>query len=711
MKKLTNRVLVFALVLTLLLSLIPASAFAADVTHSGTWTYLPSSYSWISGSFQSSDTDLIFENDQPYDWKITIWPSKRPPAAAQIEVSIKDAAGNLISSHKNTVRGLAQHQESILCTAADFPELLPQRVGTFTLSLALISNGVTYATLEQTFSRVINDSLQVTLFSHSNPDFVFTVADPIDLTLNIKRIDGIAESLSAAVTITNSFGGELLASRGITLPSATNISLILKNLVDIPSINKPGNYAVNLTLTDRSGSIRYQSSYPFKVTTVTTQPFESDLFVGYSRVDVSPTESVPLRGYGYSSGRMSTTIQDPLYATCIALRDSSDNTVLIFTVDLTNAFTELIEPTRQAISQATGIPRDAILVSCTHTHSAPDIMNLNEPSIPRYMEAFTGWMVEAAVAALEDLAPTRVYTTSTATKNLNFVRRYLMADGTYAGDNFGNINGSAIVGHETEADNELQLVKLQRSGKKDVILANFQTHPHKVGGTTAVTADLIAPFREKVEDALDCYVAYFTGSSGNVNHTSRITEENIVRTYSEHGYALADYVLKAYDSFQEVSVSSVKLGKAVYMGNVDHTYDSVASECKAAVDYYLANGNFKPYSYLLEKGVRSIYHANAIALRSAMPVQQELELYAVALGDLAFVTVPFEMFDTNGMEIKDGSPFSTTFVLTCANNNYNYLPSDFAWQHGGYEADAALFERGTAEKLVENYLALLNTLK
>ena len=708
MKKFAKNALAFALALALLLSLFPGLAVPADAAHTGKWTYTPSSYSWITGSFRSEDEDLVFENDQPYDWQVIITPGKSPPSSAQIKATIKDESGNLISSCNLTVNGLTQHEDNVLCSASDFPELTTDLIGTFTLNLALISKNTTYATLEQTFSRVIGTSIQASLYSRSNPNFIFTLADPIDLVLNLKKTNGIEETFNAAITITDGSGNELLA-RGVLLPAATNYSLILKNLVDIPSITEPGRYTVNVMLTDLSGKIRLQTSMPFRVIPL-DEPFESDITVGFGRVDISPLESVPLRGYGYSSGRMSTHIQDPLYATCIALSDSSGETVLIYTVDLTNAFTELIEPARLAISQATGIPRESILVSCTHTHSAPDIMNENEPSIPRYMEAFDDWMVEAALAALEDRAPARVYTTSTETQNLNFVRRYLLEDGTYAGDNFGHIGKSPIVGHETEVDNQLQLVRFERYGTKDIILANYQTHPHKVGKTTAVTADLVAPFRTKVEEALDCYVAYFTGSSGNVNHTSRITEENIVSNYLEHGYALADYALKAYDSFQEIDVSSVKIAMDVRIGNVDHSLDHVASECQEAVDYYLTYGNYGSYSYLLKEGVHNIYHANAIAIRSTMPEKQKLELYAVALGDLAFVTVPFEMFDTNGMEIKDGSPFSTTFVLTCANNNYNYLPSEIAWQHGGYEVDATLFVRGTAESLVAYYLDLLNYL-
>lgn len=445
----------------------------------------------------------------------------------------------------------------------------------------------------------------------------------------------------------------------------------------------------------------------------TDGPFISNLSVGFGRVDISPTESVPLRGYGYSSGRMSTNILDPLYATCIALTDSGDNTVLLFTIDLTNCYTAVIDAARQQISETTGVPFDAILVSATHNHSAPDLENLGEPSVPRYGEALKGWMTEAAVAALADRALTRVYITSTATKNLNFVRRYQLQDGSYAGDNFGNFKAAPIACHETEADNQLQLVCLHRENKKDIILANFQTHPHRNSSSTDtnVTADLIAPFREKMESTLNCHFAYFTGASGNVNPTSRIEEENITANYIEQGHALADYALAAYSTFQEVPTTSVKVTKTIYMGKVDHTYSRWGKTAIDAVQYYMQNGDLGVYTRLLQgSGIKNVYQLNAVAERSKLPAQEEIAIYGVSLGDLAFVSVPFEMFDTNGMQIKEGSPFSMTFVMSCSNNYYSYLPSEVAFKHGGYSVDTTLFVRGTAEELVDSYLGMLNQL-
>jgi len=701
MKKLLNfpakRTLAFTLVIILLLSLLPILPLTVNAEEAGYVNWEPEpGYHFVKGNFSTADSDFVYDGNQPYDWVFTVTQSKGE-YDIKVVTTITDASGKaLVKKHSKVVT--SPIGTATMCSSSDFKDALPITLeGTFTFVCKLYNpeNNKLYCTMTAVFQRKSNQSISVAITSRSNPDLVFTVADPIDLVLNIKKTDSVPERFNAAVKITGSSGNELLTARGVPLPVSTNISLILKDTVNIATVRNPGKYYVDLILTNQAGTICYHKNFSFSVTEL-EEAFTSDLSVGFGRVDVSPTESVPLRGYGYSSGRMSTKIQDPLYATCIALSDSNDNTVLIFTVDLTNAYTEVVDDARLQISQATGIPVDAIMVSCTHTHSAPDLLNLNEPSIPRYIKAFPGWLVEAAVAALEDRAPTRVYTTSVETENLNFVRRYVQVNG--------------VKRHETEVDNVLQLIRLQRSDKKDIIMANFQTHPHRVGSTTAVTADLIAPFRTMMEDTLDCHFAYFTGSSGNVNPTSSITSENVTGNYTEQGQALAEYALAAYNSFQEVPVSEVKIEKAVYKGKVDHTFDNVADKCKEAVDYYLKYGNYDPYTYLGNSGVRSIYHANAIAIRGSMPKVQDINLYAISLGDLAFVTVPFEMFDTNGMQIKEGSPFSMTFVLTCANNNFNYLPSEIGWQNGGYEVDATLFQRGTAEDLVASYLALLNTL-
>ena len=71
------------------------------------------------------------------------------------------------------------------------------------------------------------------------------------------------------------------------------------------------------------------------------------MLVGFGSACITPEESVPLAGMGNTSKRMSTTILDDLYATCVAFTDEANRTVLLFTLDQLHANKEWTDPLRQ----------------------------------------------------------------------------------------------------------------------------------------------------------------------------------------------------------------------------------------------------------------------------------------------------------------------------------------------------------------------------
>lgn len=74
---------------------------------------------------------------------------------------------------------------------------------------------------------------------------------------------------------------------------------------------------------------------------------------------------------------------------------------------------------------------------------------------------------------------------------------------------------------------------------------------------------------------------------------------------------------------------------------------------------------------------------------------------------VGFAAAPYEMFDTNGMFIKENSPFAHTVIATLSNYSHGYFPSDFTFETGSYEVDTTRFVRGTAERLADQYIAML----
>lgn len=438
----------------------------------------------------------------------------------------------------------------------------------------------------------------------------------------------------------------------------------------------------------------------------------SKLYAGFSCVDISPLESVPLAGFGKTSQRMSQGVLDPLHARCLALSDDAGSTALVIVMDLSNMYQPL--PTmREDVSRATGLPLERIMFCCTHTHSAPHLSNDEEPSVARYNEQLRAWLVQAAREALADRKEATLSVGAAQTQGLNFVRRYVLEDGTYAGDNYGHFKESPIAGHESEPDRTIQVVKFTREGGDDLILANFQGHPHKGAKPNYyfATSDLVYHFRRKVEAETGCRVLYYTGSSGNVNCHSRIVEENITADYVEHGQRLADYALEALQNLRPVATGPVGNVRLMYEGRCNHSEDHKVEQAKIVLERWKGGMKSREAREGFVDIINSPYHAQSIVVKATRPETMDVELNGIAFGDVAMVFAPFELFSDLGVAIKAGSPFEMTFVCCYANRIFSYMPTQLGFDHGGYGPNQCRFEPGTGEILVEKFGQILNELK
>ena len=109
-------------------------------------------------------------------------------------------------------------------------------------------------------------------------------------------------------------------------------------------------------------------------------------------------------------------------------------------------------------------------------------------------------------------------------------------------------------------------------------------------------------------------------------------------------------------------------------------------------------------------GLNSIYHVQSVLDKLALGKTFDIEIGAISIGDVAFAIAPYEMFDTNGMQIKERSPHEMTIVATCANEYRSYVPSALHFEHGGYSVDRCRFIPGTGERLAQEYVAMLEEL-
>ena len=286
------------------------------------------------------------------------------------------------------------------------------------------------------------------------------------------------------------------------------------------------------------------------------------LKAGYATVDINPYWStysgarkpatlkatdmmpLPMAGYGDNSHRLSAPALlddngdgkisgpdgDGLHATTLAIQ-SGDKTVLIITVDIINFKKAMTTQVRNAITEATGIPGNNIMINGTHTHGGVDLgasfdtagepyqsadtaTNYTAEECTAYLEHYktylTQQLTQGAVTAVKDLSPATMEkgTIDAGVENSgkpmngvrHYVQKYTEKNGTSVtyvrGSSFNNnVNGdknydsyytNCYTGgdiaswrdtHVSESDDAMHLLRFKVEGKKDILLLNWRGHP------------------------------------------------------------------------------------------------------------------------------------------------------------------------------------------------------------------------------------------
>ena len=430
------------------------------------------------------------------------------------------------------------------------------------------------------------------------------------------------------------------------------------------------------------------------------------LQIGYAKINTTPKFQVGLAGYSDAETRKNTDgLTSYIYATCIAAKEG-DETILLFTVDLIGINTSRADELSAAVAEAVGIPAEKMFFGATHCHNAPEDSG-------EYKSLLTEKVVEAAKGALADLAPATMSAASTQAEGMTFVRHYKMSDGSYAGANFGD-KTKGYAGHAADPDEEMIVVKFDRpEEKKDVLLVNFQSHTDRAKqiGYNMISASWAGVLRDELEAKSGCLTAYFTGASGNLNPDSEISEEKHNLDWKAYGQKLGQIAYDTMSKLQPVGGSGIASTTYTMDAEVDHSWDHMAAQAREVYDLWKNTGKEAGDALGKTYGFSSSYQARAILSRSRMAATSSMEQGAFRIHNMGFIVGDYEMFCENGMAVKKSgieSGYDAVFVIT---GNKGYIPSEAAFNYRCYEADTGYFAKGTAEKLQNKFVDLLNSIK
>lgn len=433
------------------------------------------------------------------------------------------------------------------------------------------------------------------------------------------------------------------------------------------------------------------------------------LQAGFARLDVTPPLGVFMQGY-YSE-RRATGIRDPLYANAVAFGDG-ERTAVAVSLDIIGINQAECDLCRKVVAQRTGLPYEAVFLACTHTHTGPVVYDGLYPKDAGYNEMLFRRIADACALAVADLKPATVGIARNTLKDIAFIRRFRMQDGsTRTNPGRRNPQIAAPIG---TPDETVQLVRVSREGAPEILLVNFQVHPDVIGGNL-FSADFPGFVRTTLEAALDnVRCIYFNGAQGDTNHinvNAPTWDANGGYEHSKHmGRSIAGAVLQVYGKTAALSGDRVAYQQRTIEVPSSRVGPALVREAEKIIALHEA-GRDKD---IPETGMGVVTLVAEAYTRKRLehgPDQIPLYVGALAFGDVAITGAPGEPFTEIGRQVKAASPYAMTLYCCCANGCEAYFPSQDAFAEGGYEARSSKFKAGVAEALIASGSALLRDLR
>lgn len=448
------------------------------------------------------------------------------------------------------------------------------------------------------------------------------------------------------------------------------------------------------------------------------------LKVGYARINANPPLGIGVAGYYIP--RFAKGFLDDIEVSALAL-ECNAKTILLISVDSCGVDKELLDEYFELIEQKTGISKEQIFLSATHTHTGPLLVETTAFAadvnvIDTYAKFLGTRLVDVVKLALADLKPSKMgYIVGKAPERVAYIRRYKMKDGTtWTCPPINDPNIDYPIGN---LDQRVNVVRFDREGAESVVMVNYGLHADTINGEM-LSADWPGWMRRTIEKALDgTECMFFPGAQGDVGSTNvhpkdgdmndtEISFDNEMKSPGMArfvGRALAGTVLQVYDKVKYVDVNEIDIVKKdVFVpANVPRKEDMpLARKYKELHDA----GRDDEIPYTAMELTTVVAEALRMCRLENGPQEFNIRLTGVKLGPVAMVGVPGEPFTEIGVGIKETEGFEMIMPCALTNGDMGYFPMKSAYDEGGYEARTSPFQSGVAERIIEGSKELLKNL-
>ena len=443
------------------------------------------------------------------------------------------------------------------------------------------------------------------------------------------------------------------------------------------------------------------------------------LRAGAAAIEITPTSFPRIVSGGFLAAKAERA-NDPLFARCLVLDDGTTRLAIVV-VDTLMMPRSLIDEAKEQAWKATGIPRDRILVSATHTHSAPSVMGaLGTPVDEDYAKRLPGWIGASIECAVKNLVPARIgWATMDAPQYTN-CRRWIKRPDRIDLDPFGGRTVRAMmhpgyqnpdyIGPAGPKDPGLSLLVVQAkpdaaspSGRPIAALANYSMHYY---GAKPVSADYFGRFcrtfgqRIHADKKEPAFVAIMSQGTAGDMHWMDYSQPARAPGLEAYADGLAQLAAEMYGKITYRDTITLAMAEKVIDLKRRVPDEGRLAWAKSIVE--------KMKNRLTPASIPEVYAREQFLLRDHPNCA--LKLQAIRIGSLGLTAIPCEVFAITGLKLKAQSPLEVTLNIELANGAEGYIPPPEQHALGGYTtwpARTAGLEIQAEPLIVEEILQLL----
>jgi len=396
------------------------------------------------------------------------------------------------------------------------------------------------------------------------------------------------------------------------------------------------------------------------------QHISNTFMAGAARVSITPATPIHMSGYD-ARKEVSKGVHDELFASAIVFSSGAEKAALV-SLDLVGISDEFSTKTLKKIEQETGIKPENVMLCPTHTHGGPVNLTYGEkstPEIENYVAGLPDKIVSAVKQALQKMVPAKIGA-GKGTCSMNINRRARFAD------------GSIWLGRNPDGacDHDVAVVRVDDENDKPLaIFVNWPCHGTVNGQENYyITGDWPGATARFIEKQMGQHiiVPVTAGASGDINP-----------------------IYGPNDSFQDIDAIGMLLGEEVVrVAKEIKTYPGTVNAIQLS---FMAKGKLPGTSRFPNE-------------KPEPGPDREIRLSVLKIGGILFSGISGEAMTEIGMEVKKGSPYSNTIVITHCNGSSGYLCTDAAYPLGGYEVMVTEAMPGTEKLIVSNLLDMIRTL-